>query len=295
MNDPQACFQAYGPAVGQLCRRAIQVGWSAGESAGWLAGLAGVMAGFLFAALVLVLGTRLEQDREAGPLGVGESLPVLLAGFLALLVTAMMGVIVAGLFHPLKIAPSAALLSALFAVAAVQTFVALAWVLAASPHVLAAFGTLKVAVRFVAFFSGLWVLVSVAKVQSALRGGPLSWLETVLAIAMVGAPVVIARLLVRRPDVIWDREYPRGMRFQTISFWASMALAAAILLMAAYAIERNDATVADAFPWWMVVTVLLGPGLLFALQDLTLPPVSTQAARKLVGERHKESAAPSAT
>ena len=210
--DPTNCAQVYGPAVGLFCRRAVEVGWDATATAGWLSGLAGVMASFLFAALVLVLGVRLEES-AAGHIGVGESLPVLLAGFVSLVMTAMLGVIIAGL------------------------------------------------------------IVSVAKVQTALRGIPPSWRDTILAVAMVAGPWLLIRLLVRRPEAVWRRSW-WGQGFQVVAFWASMLFATSLILMTVYFINRNDAALADAFPGWMVFTVLSGTGVLFALHDLNMPPVA---------------------
>jgi hypothetical protein len=172
--------------------------------------------------------------------------------------------------HPLRIGPSASFAAGVFAAGAVQTFVALAWLFDNLPRT-AAVGTVRSAFRFVAFFAGLYLYVTVSKVQTAVRARRWTRAEALAAILMLALPWIVARVVVRPASAVWRWSW-RGVGIQKASFWFSLVFVGQMIWYAVVVNERTTVRLSSAFPWWMVAGTLLGTGLIFAVFELNMPP-----------------------
>lgn len=285
--DPLQCAAVFGRAAGPVCQRAMALGWKASDGAGWLSTLSAVIAGFIFAAIVMVLAPQSGQPRgDQERMEVGHSLPLLIGAFLSLLVASLLLVLVSSQLHPLRIGLAASVATAVFAVGAVQTFVAIAWLFLLSPRSVGAFGSVRLVVRFVMFFGALHLYTTVWKAQTTTTGD--HWTATlfVLAAVLLAGPWLLSRLLVR-PGYLVHRFNGAFQVFTTRCAVAFLGLAAVAMV---YADDRPVHTAASAFPGWLAAAILLGAGLLVALFDLNLPPAADAprsaegAARTLVAQ-----------
>ena len=276
------CATVYGPEVGRVCQRAAHVGWDATVGAGWLSTLAVVIAGFVFAALVATL-TPQRADGATGDehpgehrVQVGDSLPVFLGSFLALLMASLFYALVSAEFHPLRIGAAAGIATAVFAAGAVQTFVAITWLFLASPRTTAAFGSLKVCVRYVMFVSGLYLYVTVHKAQTTTSLDGWSWPVTLLFLAFLVLPWVAARAITHS-----ERIMARIGRPQLTALRISVVFLTGAGLALAWVIDRSAVTVGNAYPMWLAGAILLSVGLLYGAYELNLPrPIHRHSARK---------------
>jgi len=280
--DLQDCAQLYGPEVGRVCQRAAQAGWDASTGAGWLSTLAVVIAGFVFAALVATLTSQPKDNApedgwaEEHPIQVSDSLPVFLASFLSLLMAALFYSLVSAEFHPLRIGAAAGIATAVFAAGAVQTFVAITWLFLASPRTTAAFGSLKVCVRYVMFASGLYLYVTVHKAQAttSLHG----WNRPValLFVAFLVVPWVVARAVSHSEPIM-----SRLGRPQCTALRISVVFLTAATVVLAWVIDRAALHVGNAFPMWLAGGILFSVGLLYGAYELNLPrPIHLHGTRK---------------
>ena len=268
--DPQACATVFGEPVGKVCERAVQLGWNAAAGAGLLASLSGVIAGFIFAAIVMVLAPQSEHRHGLRRrISVDDSLPVLIGAFLSLLVASLLLVQTASQVHPLRIGPAASLAMAVFAAGAVQTFVAIAWMFLVSPRTHRAFGSVTLVVRFVMFASGVLLHTTVWKGQSTISGHSWGPGATAVGVAVLAGPVLLARAVSGRRCMI---ERFNG-RFQAFTTRCSVTFLAVCVVAMVYVLDRRSPTPADAYPRPLAWGILLAVGLLFALYDMNLPPL----------------------
>lgn len=286
--DPLQCAAVFGRAAGPVCARAMALGWKASDGAGWLSTLSAVIAGFIFAAIVMVLAPQSAYgggDREER-MEVGHSLPLLIGAFLSLLTASLLLVLVSSQLHPLRIGLAASVATAVFAVGAVQTFVAIAWLFLLSPRCEGAFGSVRLVVRFVMLFGALHLFTTVWKGQTITTGDHWTATTFVLSAALLGGPWLLSRVLVR-PGSLVHRFNGAFQVFTTRCAVAFLALAAVAMV---YADDRPVSTATSAFPEWLAAAILLGAGLLIALFDLNLPPAAEarpsaeDRARALVAE-----------
>jgi hypothetical protein len=268
--DPLQCGKAFGEATVAVCQRAIGLGWSAPTGAGWLSTLAAVIAGFIFAAIVMALAN--QGGHEGGsrkPAPHVDALPVLIGAFLSLLVAALLLVLVSAQAHPLRVGPATTIATAVFAAGAVQTFVAIAWLFVVSPHTASAFGSVKLVVRFVMFFAGLNLYETVWKSQTTTTGDRWSTATMVASVALLAGPWLVARAVFRTGDLV-TRFDGQLQVFTTRCAVGFLAVAAVGLV---FVTDHDVSVPAHAFPGWMAASALLAVGLLFALFDLNLPPL----------------------
>jgi hypothetical protein len=295
--DVRGCAEMYGPEVGRVCQRAAQGGWDATTGAGWLSTLAAVIAGFVFAALVATLtsqpagGGSGNAPPEAQGIQVGDSLPVFLSSFLSLLMAALFYSLVSAEFHPLRIGAAAGIATAVFAAGAVQTFVAITWLFLASPRTTAAFGALKVCVRYVMFSSGLYLYVTVHKAQTTTSLHGWSRPVALLFLAFLALPWLGARAASHSERImaLIDRPQLTALRISVVFLTgASVALA--------WVIDRSGVRVANAFPVWLAGAILCSVGLLYAAYELNLPRTihlhGTRKARTALPELRTDQAPP---
>ena len=284
--DPASCAEAYGRAVGAVCKRAVELGWNATTAVGWLSALAGVLSGFVFAALVVVLTSQDPEDEASEPGGrfhvrIGDSMPVLLGGFVALLADAFMYAALSAVFHPLKVPPLATLAAAVFCAGVVQAFVALAWLFAAFPRGLPAYATAKLAARFVMFNTGIFLYLQIAKAHWVVHGRDQSDMAKLSWAALLAGPwllVVLSRYLAHSGLQRRTRQLPgwlRGHVLPSASFWLSLIFMTSAVVAFVFVLNRRLPVIGTAYPYWMVLSELLGTGVLFALYELNLPPVHT--------------------
>jgi len=288
--DMQECARLYGPEVGRVCQHAARGGWNATSAAGWLSTLAVVIAGFVFAALVATLTSQRAEGADDGQadeqgIQVGDSLPVFLGSFLALLMAALFYVLVSAEFHPLRIGAAAGIATAVFAAGAVQTFVAITWLFLASPRTTPAFGSLKVCVRYVMFTSGLYLYVTVHKAQTTTSLHGWSRPVALLFVGFLVAPWVAARAISHSEAVMGRMGKP-----QLTALRISVVFLTVASVVLAWVIDRSGVRVGTAFPMWLAGGILLSVGLLFAAYELNLP-----RSIHLHGTRRARAACPVAT
>ena len=273
--DPQSCAAAFGESIGRVCGRAAALGWNPTAGAGWLASLAGVVAAFIFAAIVMVLapqgGHRPAPD---GGIDVGDSLPVLIGAFLSLLVASMLLVLVSSQFHPLRVGAATSVATAVFAAGVVQTFVAIAWLFLVSTRTASAFGSVKLVIRFLMFATGLLVHVTVWKSSRITTGHEWGHARMAVSVALLAGPWLVSRAVLRSRSMV---ERYNG-RFQAFTTRCSVGFLALAVVVMVWVLERDAVTPAGAFPGWLAAAILLGVGLLVALYDMNLPPLHLSAA-----------------
>ena len=269
--DPQACVGAFGEPVGQVCERAMELGWNATAGAGWLASLAGVVAAFIFAAIVMVMAP--QGEHRSGVFGdrvhLGDSLPVLIGAFLSLLVASMLLVLVSSQFHPLRVGLAISLATAVFAAGVVQTFVAIGWLFMVSPRTASAFGSVKLVIRFLMFASALLLHTTVWKSSRITTGEEWGLVTMVVSAALLAGPWLVARVVLGSRSMV---ERFNG-RFQAFTTRCSVAFLTLAVVGMACVLNRESLTPATAYPDWLAGAILLGVGLLIALYEMNLPPL----------------------
>ncbi|HVF14014.1 MAG TPA: hypothetical protein VM942_05400 [Acidimicrobiales bacterium] len=262
------CAARFGQAAAGVCQRLAEMGWDPAMGAGWFSGLSAIIAGFVFSAIVLLLTPGSPFRRSSGyQVEPGHALPVLLGSFLSLLSASFLFILAASQHHPLKVGPSAVLAAAVFGAGAVQTFVAISWLSAASPLTPFASGCFSFAARFVMLSTGLHVLVTVIKSQWIVTGGSLGAARVAAYAFLLVGPWLAVRTLVH-PHSISSR---RTGRLQMASLKLSVSFVALASTGVVFAVDRGNISPAASFPDWMAIATLLGLGLIYSLHELNLP------------------------